>query len=235
MPRMNLRCAPLRGVPRVPFHDVQPPPARRDPKNGYNWWFNSSWPSALSIASQAKLESYKSADQLQMPSGEISVAINYGAMVRMACSLLLDRPCASVIEFGPHGCLFTLGMQLGLEVFVVDALQWSVDQCVARGVPVEQTLRHDLRKSLPHDRPGKRFDIALCTEMAEHVEPPFSSMVVHNLVRHSDLVWFSTEQPVEEFFFSFGVRTAHTRVATHALPTRVATALRPPPRRCVAR
>ena len=50
-----------------------------------------------------------------------------------------------------------------------------------RGVPAERLVRHDLR--LPMSR---RFDIALLTEVVEHVEPIFSSQVVLSAVLHAE-------------------------------------------------
>jgi len=37
--------------------------------------------------------------------------------------------------------------------------------------------------------------IALCTEVAEHIEPPFSATLIKSLCDASDLVWFSFEAP----------------------------------------
>ena len=61
-----------------------------------------------------------------------------------------------------------------------------------RGIPIERIIKHDLRFPLNLNR---IFDIVLCTEVAEHIEPPFSSQLILNIINHSKLVWFSFEEP----------------------------------------
>lgn len=41
----------------------------------------------------------------------------------------------------------------------------------------------------------RRFDLALCLEVAEHIDPRHASTVVENCVRHSDIVLFSAALP----------------------------------------
>lgn len=54
-------------------------------------------------------------------------------------------------------------------------------------------MRHDLR--VPLDLGGRKFDLVTCTEVAEHIEPPFAGTLVHSLTQAADVVWFSSEPP----------------------------------------
>jgi hypothetical protein len=61
------------------------------------------------------------------------------------------------------------------------------NRCLQKGLG-DYVIKHDLR--MPLDL-GKKYDMAICTEVAEHIETPFSSVLVSSLVKHSDIVWFS--------------------------------------------
>lgn len=43
--------------------------------------------------------------------------------------------------------------------------------------------------------PPSKYDMAICTEVAEHIEWPFHSTLVNNLIRYSDFIWWSSEGP----------------------------------------
>ena len=55
-----------------------------------------------------------------------------------------------------------------------------------------QFIEHDL--NLPIDL-KKRFDIALCVEVAEHLKPESANIIVDTLVRHSNIIVFSASIP----------------------------------------
>src|SRR5690348_7395490 len=42
---------------------------------------------------------------------------------------------------------------------------------------------------------GRRFDLVLCLETAEHLKPESSETIVDTLVRHGDLILFSAAAP----------------------------------------
>lgn len=72
----------------------------------------------------------------------------------------------------------------------MDGARSALANCIKKGIPPQVIQRHDLRFPIVLEQ---RFSLALCTEVAEHIEPPFSSQLVSNLVRHADVVWFSHE------------------------------------------
>lgn len=106
---------------------------------------------------------------------------------------LLGRPVRSLLECGCAGGWFTEEfVKRGIDVFAVEGSRAGIERALSRGVPAERLRQHDLRRPL---QLGRRFDVAVCTEVAEHVECPFSSQLILNLVSHSDVVWFSFEAP----------------------------------------
>jgi hypothetical protein len=38
---------------------------------------------------------------------------------------------------------------------------------------------------------GRRFGVAVCTEVVEHVEPLIASQIIMTLMLHADIIWFS--------------------------------------------
>jgi len=85
---------------------------------------------------------------------------------------------------------------LGAEVLSVEGTGAGLDACVKRNAGGGEIVRHDLR--LPLDLGGRKFDLATCTEVAEHIEPPFAGTLVRSLTLLADVVWFSHEAPIWE-------------------------------------
>jgi SAM-dependent methyltransferase len=59
-------------------------------------------------------------------------------------------------------------------------------------IPVAQFIPHDLATAFPIDR---RFDLAQCLEVAEHLENHSSQPLVETLCKLADIVLFSAAQP----------------------------------------
>jgi hypothetical protein len=78
----------------------------------------------------------------------------------------------------------------GFTFKAVDGVNGGIQLCTSKGISPNNLLKHDLRLPL---ETSKRYDMLFSTEIAEHIEPPFSSQFVHNCVKQSDLVWFSYE------------------------------------------
>lgn len=58
--------------------------------------------------------------------------------------------------------------------------------------PVEKFQSHDLRFPLDLNR---KFDLVICVEVAEHLEPEYADELIQTIVRHSDRVFFSAATP----------------------------------------
>lgn len=99
----------------------------------------------------------------------------------------------TVIEFGTAGGWFGKRFrELGVLPIGIEGTQAGMAKSGSTGA-YSQLFGHDLRRPF-YTRDGKE-PIALCTEVAEHIEPPFSSVLVKSLCDASDLVWFSSEEP----------------------------------------
>ena len=155
---------------------------------GANWWFNPQNKESFSIFDLDQLypEFYHDHDHVAAPGQQayVSAALAY-------CSALQGAPCGSVAEFGTASCFFTAEfLRRGVDTVGMDGARSALANCIKKGVPAHVIQRQDLRLPVAL---GRRFSMALCTEVAEHIEPPFSSQLISNLVRHADIVWFSFE------------------------------------------
>jgi len=104
-------------------------------------------------------------------------------------------PPSRIIEIGTAGGWFGEGFKKldvsisGIEGSIVG---YAKSQ---RRESYSQLVHRDLRRGIGYPFLGDKFDIALCTEVAEHIEPPFSAILVRDICRVSNLVWFSFEPP----------------------------------------
>ncbi|MGA3068272.1 MAG: class I SAM-dependent methyltransferase [Tepidisphaeraceae bacterium] len=106
---------------------------------------------------------------------------------------LTGRPVTSVLEVGSGGGWFTREfLNRGIDLVAIEGSRAGIAKSTERGVPSDRLVHHDLRRPI---QLGRRFDVAVCTEVAEHLECPFSGQLVQTLVDHSDVIWFSFEPP----------------------------------------
>ncbi len=102
---------------------------------------------------------------------------------------LFGADFGSVIELGTGGGEITRHFEeAGLDYLAVEGTEAGVARLRETGIPAEQILHRNLKFMPAQDR---RFDLAMCTEVAEHIEPWFASKIVENCIAHADAVWFS--------------------------------------------
>jgi hypothetical protein len=111
--------------------------------------------------------------------------LSYGA------AILGGREVKGLLEMRNGGGFYAEKFEalLGDGFVTVEGSGHGVQATLKRSTPAKQVKNWDLRLPLYL---GRRFDLVVCTEVAEHVEPVFSSQIVLNLVLHSDVVWFSS-------------------------------------------
>lgn len=103
---------------------------------------------------------------------------------------ITQKPLRSVFEFGTGGG-WTLQKFKELTNVTVAGFEGSragYEACHERmpGVMIDYV---DIR--YPIHPPKEKYDIVICTEVAEHAELSFHGIIVHNLIQFSDLIWFS--------------------------------------------
>lgn len=158
-----------------------------------NWWYDDTFPHAFSIFD---LDSFYQNDYFKVDHvANPTVVRRYVELVLQYGKEFLGREVATILELGCGGGWFTEEfIKWGVRVVAVEGSRSGFERTKKRlGKKYTQNIyRHDLR--LPFHL-KKKFNIVVCTEVAEHIEPPFSSQLVQTITEHSDLVWFSFEQP----------------------------------------
>ncbi len=102
---------------------------------------------------------------------------------------LFGRDLRSVLELGSGGGEITrVFAERKLDFLTVEGTDAGIGRLREIGISGERILQHNLKFMPALER---RFDLVMCTEVAEHIEPFFASKVVENCIRHSDAVWFS--------------------------------------------
>lgn len=100
----------------------------------------------------------------------------------------------TLLEFGSGGGWYLKEFEnRNLAVHGYEGSPWGVAQCLKRGVGRTNIDLKDFR--LPMERKFRMADLAIFTEVAEHVEISFHGTVVNNIVSQANAVWFSTETP----------------------------------------
>ena len=101
-----------------------------------------------------------------------------------------DRP-ASVLDVGCGiGTWLRAFQQLGItDVFGIDGVDVPEDALL---VSKKLFAHHDLSKPLEL---GRRFDLLLCLEVAEHLDPEAGERLVASLTQHADTIFFSAAAP----------------------------------------
>jgi hypothetical protein len=160
-------------------------------KGSHLWWFDHKFPHSFSIFD---LDAFYPSDYFegeQLPPSSIPFYIQHVESVLK--SLYPNKSNISILEAGSAAGWFTIEFyRRNYDILAVEGTVAGVNGVLQKGVPDSNVIRHDLRLELTL---GRHFDIALCTEVAEHLEPPFASMLVRNLTKHSSVIWFSHAKP----------------------------------------
>lgn len=158
---------------------------------GSYWWLDLTVPQSFSFAELDTTYPKKYFVSAGHPAHNVDPYINY---VHKYTSLFMPNgKTTSLVEFGNGGGYYAKQFvdlyPGGEKSFVtVEGSGAGILMTLERGVPESQVIQHDLRLPLYL---GRRFDVAACTEVVEHVEPPFASQIALTLVLHADVIWFS--------------------------------------------
>ena len=156
-----------------------------------NWWSNPNNPHAFRIAN---LDTDYPERYFEVAGVTNECIDNYVNYITQYCRDLVKEPKRLIVEFGSGGGWFLKKMNdYGLDVYGYEGSKAGIKKCVDSGVHYWLIEQSDFRK--PMQLMGRKADMVLCTEVAEHLEPCFAGTLVYNLTLHSDLVWFSSEEP----------------------------------------
>lgn len=158
--------------------------------NNQNWWFDLNHPDSFELFDIDSFYSdvYFATDHV--PEQETNKFVN---AIKIIFNRITNKELKTVLEAGAGGGWFTKAfLNNNINIISLEGTQAGYKKCLKEGIKEEIIFKHDLRKEIVFN---KKFDISICTEVAEHIEIPFSSQLILTLVKHSDLVWFSFEAP----------------------------------------
>lgn len=154
------------------------------------WWSNLNCPYCyqyFDIDSMYENSYYKSDGAVGHPSTKIAEDI-YTYMQNIY-KMLFGKKFKNILELGTGGGEITYQFfRDGLDLTAVEGTCEGVKRLESIGIPKDNIIHTDIKLLKPIN---KKFDLVMCTEVAEHIEPWFASKVVENCIIHSDIVWFS--------------------------------------------
>lgn len=156
-----------------------------------NWWYDTTNPRAFKYA---KLD--EDYPELYFPRAEMPphVIKAYCDTVEKIYKDYVGKALDTIVEFGSGGGWFLKEFQdRGRYVHGYEGSTAGLNACVNRGIPEYMIHKRDFRTII--NPTFERSEIALCSEVAEHICPPFAGTLVQNLVNHSDMILFSSEPP----------------------------------------
>lgn len=161
---------------------------------GSDWWLRADCPYGFKYIDTLYPEEYFIPDQgpsLGHPR-HADAAMIYEYMQRTYAEIF-GRQFGSILELGNGGGEISAQFELAkLDYVVVEGTSNGCRRLIHNGLSPDRIVQTNLKFLEPL---GRRFDIVMCTEVAEHIEPFFASKIVDNCVRHGDCVWWSAARP----------------------------------------
>jgi 2-polyprenyl-3-methyl-5-hydroxy-6-metoxy-1,4-benzoquinol methylase len=154
---------------------------------GNDWWLQPRCPHSFKYLSIDTMYPDAYFDGHGHP--EVATAQDLVDYMQGVFSALFGRDLHSILELGSGGGEITkVFSDRNLDFVTVEGTAAGVRRLHEIGIAAERILQHNL-KFMPALK--RKFDLVMCTEVAEHIEPFFASKVVENCIRHGDAVWFS--------------------------------------------
>ena len=155
-----------------------------------NFWFDPEHEHGFGIVD---LDSIYPREYFKHDHVQAQTVDNYCKFIAEIFKSTTGQDLTNLIEFGSAGGWFLKRfLDMGINAVGLEGTKAGIEACIKRGIPKRAIEQHDFRNPLEE---SKTWQVALCTEVAEHIEPPFSSVLVKSLVDSSDWIWFSFEEP----------------------------------------
>lgn len=160
-------------------------------RHGTDWWFHPACQHAFQyfLPDESYDEGYHDADFHPQRDAARRAVVQMMAAYRS----VFGRDPTSVLELGTGNGAFTLAFhERRFDYMAVEGCRSGCQVLEESGIPPERIVHADLRRLQPL---GRRFDLVVCTDVAEHIEPFFASKLVENCTAHADAVWFFAATP----------------------------------------
>jgi len=162
--------------------------------NGYHnysnaWWYNINCPYSFSYIDIDSLypNQYFFSENTGHPNKKYAEELyNY---MQEVYSLYFDRKFSSILELETGGGEITYQFHKNNLDYI--AVEGSIEGCnklISIGISSDRIINANLKKMKPLNRV---FDLVMCTEVIEHIEPFFASKIIELCTSHSKAVWFS--------------------------------------------
>lgn len=156
-------------------------------KYGNDWYFNRKCPYSFQYLDIDCL--YERTYFYGHGHPDQEVGSNLYKYMQEVYMILMKENFTSILELGSGGGELTKQFQQNnLDYFTVEGTKEGFEKLKLIGLPEDRIIYKDLRIFSGFI---KKFDIVMCTEVIEHIEPFFASKIIENCIKHSDLVWFS--------------------------------------------
>ena len=162
--------------------------------HGTHWWTNLRCPYCFQYPSIAALypDGYFVTTPRNAGHPTERIAEDLVGYMQSIFTAVFGRQMCSVLELGcGAGEITRQFLARNLDFCAVEGAPGGVERLKCLGIPEERIVLSDLKRLKPL---GRKYDLVMCTEVAEHVEPWFASKVVEACISHADVVWFSAAE-----------------------------------------
>mgnify|MGYP000577209056 FL=1 len=141
------------------------------------WWTNMQCPLAYKYLDLDSMYPARYFSGFELKEG---VEVLYQKM-QAVYSNVFGKNFQSILELGTGGGEITLQFQKhNLDYVGVEGTSAGVAKLIEFGLDADRIIHSNLKFMKQLDR---KFDLVMCTEVAEHLEPTFASKIVSNLAR----------------------------------------------------
>lgn len=153
------------------------------------WWYNLNCPYAYNYLDLDSLYPKQYFENENSGHPDFSVSEDLYEYMQQIYNKVSGKNFQSILELGTGGGYITNQFyKHDLDFYAVEGSEEGINKLLNIGITENQIMKSDLRKMVSLNR---SFDLVMCTEVIEHVEPFFASKLVELCTSHSNYVWFS--------------------------------------------